>query len=192
MPYILQQPIRPEVAPYVFFKDFLSKEECQRVIDLSKTLQSHVAQVGIEEEVRTEKRRTEIFWINWQQDSNWIFERMANAITQANAKWWGYHLSGFSEALQLTHYRGDDKGFYDWHEDHGDKGQFSHRKLSAVILLNDSFEGGNFELFHHGKPSELTVGSMILFPSFRVHRVTEVTSGERWSLVSWVNGPPFV
>jgi PKHD-type hydroxylase len=195
MPFVLPQPVRPEVAPYVFFKDFLTKEECEKLISLSKNLSPEIARIGGDTPggaVVPEKRKTELYWIHWRADVTWLFERMANAVYNANVKWWGYHLAGFNEAMQLTHYRGDDKGFYGWHEDHGDQAGFSHRKLSSVILLNDQFEGGNFELFHHGKPNELTVGSMILFPSFRVHRVTEVIKGDRWSLVSWVSGPPFV
>jgi PKHD-type hydroxylase len=193
MPYILPQPVR-ESAPYVFHKDLFSREECQKIIDLHKSLESHTAMVGGSDGgiIDHKKRRTEVFWIDWNSEREWIFSRIAEAVSSSNAKFWGYHLSGLNEPLQLTHYRGDDKGFYDWHEDHGDKGSFQHRKLSAVVVLNEGFSGGNFELNHIGSPAEMTIGTLIIFPSFKLHRVTPVTEGERWSLVSWVNGPPFV
>jgi len=35
-------------------------------------------------------------------------------------------------------------------------------------------------------------GTVIVFPSFLKHRVTEVTRGKRYSLVQWLNGPDFV
>jgi predicted 2-oxoglutarate/Fe(II)-dependent dioxygenase YbiX len=34
-------------------------------------------------------------------------------------------------------------------------------------------------------------GSLVAFPSFMTHRVTPVTRGLRWSLVTWLEGPPF-
>jgi PKHD-type hydroxylase len=34
-------------------------------------------------------------------------------------------------------------------------------------------------------------GTVIIFPSFLQHRVTEVKRGTRYSLVQWYNGPEF-
>ena len=34
-------------------------------------------------------------------------------------------------------------------------------------------------------------GTLIAFPSFLEHRVTPVTRGERFSLVAWMDGPPY-
>jgi PKHD-type hydroxylase len=34
-------------------------------------------------------------------------------------------------------------------------------------------------------------GTLILFPSFLIHRVTPVNSGVRESMVSWISGPNF-
>jgi PKHD-type hydroxylase len=195
MPYMLAQPKRESVAPYVFFEDLFTSEECDKIVELSKTIPVAEAKIGSEESgggVNKNKRRSELHWIEWNNEYNWIFDRLAENIVKANQKWWGYHLAGMNEALQLTHYKSEDLGHYDWHEDHGDSGNFLHRKLSIVTLLSDNFEGGDFELFHLGKIPELKKGSMIIFPSFKIHRVTPVTKGERWSLVNWVNGPAFV
>jgi hypothetical protein len=195
MPFVVQQPIRDVTAPYVFHKEFLTPEECQKVIDLSKTLPKHEARVGaesIEGQLDPSKRKTDLYWINWNPELNWLFEKLSIAVSASNDKFWGYHLAGFNEALQLTHYKGDTNDFYDWHEDHGDSGTFLLRKLSCVLPLNDGYNGGDFELRGVGKVEDCTKGSLIIFPSFKTHRVTPVTSGERWSLVCWLTGPPFV
>ena len=195
MPYMFEQPTRQETSRYVVFKDFLSPGDCERVIDLSRTLPPTIAKVGndkAEGSVDVAKRRTKLFWFDWTSETDWLISKMAVSIAMANQKWWGYHLNGFKEQLQLTHYSSEDQGFYDWHEDHDDRGTFVHRKLSVVIQLNDGFEGGGFEFYGTGTPPELGKGTMIIFPSFRLHRVVPVTKGERWSLVSWINGPPFV
>ncbi len=194
MPYVLPQPVRPETCPYVVFKDLFSPAECAAIVALHHGLTPQKALVGgptPEGMADDTKRISEIYWLEWNSALSFVFEKIAASVTNANAKWWGYHLAGLNEPLQLTHYKGEQRGHYDWHEDHGDTGGFLHRKLSCVMPLNDAFEGGDFEMFGRGKIPEMGVGTMIIFPSFRLHRVLPVTSGERWSLVNWVNGPPF-
>ena len=34
-------------------------------------------------------------------------------------------------------------------------------------------------------------GTIIIFPSFILHRVTPITKGTRESMVGWVSGPPY-
>lgn len=60
--------------------------------------------------------------------------------------------------------------------------------LSMVGLLNDDFEGGDFIMWGDTK-IELTAGSVIVFPSnfLYPHEVTSVTSGNRFSFVSWAS-----
>ena len=57
----------------------------------------------------------------------------------------------------------------------------------------DEFEGGEFE-FQTGKNPEkvpLVKGSVVFFPSFFLHRVREITSGNRESLVLWIGGDSY-
>jgi PKHD-type hydroxylase len=195
MPYIIPQPVREQTAPYVFFENIFTAEECQTLIDLHKELTPNVAQTGggaNGEGMVSDVRKTEVFWIAWEEKFTWFFDRLANCIGNANNKWWGFHLAGMNEHLQLTHYKSEENGHYDWHEDTGHFGTFQLRKISLVILLNDEFEGGEFEFLHMGQPPELKKGSVILFPSYMTHRVKPVTKGDRWSLVSWVSGPPWI
>jgi PKHD-type hydroxylase len=69
------------------------------------------------------------------------------------------------------------------------------RKLSLVIQLSDEedYVGGNLELKFGKEPVILSKkrGTMLLFPYYVLHRVTPVTEGTRYSLVSWVTGPAF-
>ena len=59
--------------------------------------------------------------------------------------------------------------------------------LSCLALLNDDFTGGEFIMFGD-KQYELKKGDMMIFPSnfLYPHRVEPVTSGIRYSCVSWV------
>jgi PKHD-type hydroxylase len=61
------------------------------------------------------------------------------------------------------------------------------------IILNSDYEGGDFEMRGlKDKVPRLEEGSIIVFPSFLEHRVTPVTEGIRYSLVTWFVGPPYV
>jgi PKHD-type hydroxylase len=74
------------------------------------------------------------------------------------------------------------------------------RKLSFTLMLNDDYEGGEFEIgrYSFGEwqlKTETTVaenktGTLVVFPSTLPHRVKPVSKGIRKSLVGWVPGPP--
>ena len=71
---------------------------------------------------------------------------------------------------------------------HADSGTRQHREVSMVALLSDpeDFEGGDLT-FMFGMTPKLKKGSIVAFPSNFVyaHRVTPVTRGTRYSLVTW-------
>ena len=108
---------------------------------------------------------------------------------------WKYNIVAV-EDCQITRYTKD--GFYGWHVDgtgsHTElDGEGNTRKLSMSVILNSDYEGGDFEMRGlENKVPRLEKGSIIVFPSFIEHRVTPVTEGIRYSLVSWFVGPPYV
>lgn len=57
--------------------------------------------------------------------------------------------------------------------------------FSVVGLLNDDYQGGEFEIC--GEEIPMTVGSVMIFPSVFLypHRVKKVLRGTRYSWVSW-------
>mgnify|MGYP001201785972 CR=1 FL=1 len=75
--------------------------------------------------------------------------------------------------------------YFNWHQDFG-------RSYTIVILLNDEFEGGNFEMlnmFSHGDlgihDTKLKVGDCIMLPASIHHRVSPIKEGVRYSLTMW-------
>ena len=111
------------------------------------------------------------------------------AVEEVN-RHYQFEILGIRE-VQVARYYAED--FYDWHLDIG-KTDTSTRKLSLSVQLTDpnDYEGGELVLrdYQNERPVK-ELGSVIVFPSYLSHRVNRVTTGERWSLVAWVHGPPF-
>lgn len=96
------------------------------------------------------------------------------------------------EPLRLLRYSVG--GHYSWHADN-ELVDEEHRKLSAVIALNDDYEGGNTE-FMWPRPGRAEVvhldpGSAVIFPAFMYHRALPVTGGTRWVVTAWTIGDSF-
>ena len=167
----------------------LSHEICQKLINLGKGNWNSAAVV---DKSIVGARKSDIVWTKEQWVYDLIWDYMLTANEQAG---WKYNIVA-AESCQVTRYTKD--GFYGWHID----GMGSHselqddgntRKLSMSIILNSDYEGGDFEMRGlDNQVPRLEEGSIIVFPSFVEHRVTPVTEGIRYSLVSWFVGPPYV
>jgi arsenate reductase-like glutaredoxin family protein len=68
---------------------------------------------------------------------------------------------------------------------HGDHGPYYACTISAVIYLNDDYEGGEIEFIRQGLTVKPEAGDIILFPSNFVyeHSSLEVKSGIKYSVV---------
>ena len=150
---------------------------------------------------------------------DWLFGQILGAILEFNNSKDGYQfeISGLAEPPNLMRYHAPDidkngkPGKYDWHIDVGPGPIPSMRKHSNSILLNPGeYEGGDFitkigrsdvgfeknwikaaEIQQPSLPVEDMIGTMILFPSYILHRVDAVTKGTRYSMVGWAHGNSF-
>ena len=62
-----------------------------------------------------------------------------------------------------------------------------HRCMSAIVYLNDDFEGGEIVFEQHGLTIKPRPGLMLVFPSDRhhLHEVRPVTAGTRYNISIW-------
>lgn len=89
-------------------------------------------------------------------------------------------------SFQFTKYNTGD--FFEWHTDSNET-SFSDRYYSVVILLNDEYNGGILQIKTVDDSTidiEKKIGTLIMFPSFLLHRVTNIEDGIRYSIVNWV------
>ena len=138
-----------------------------------------------------EIRKCNLSWIQDSQLDYWL----NRIFIEANGLF-GFNISGIRDHVQYTVYDNNDS-HYDWHSDNDmtDTTSLNSRKLSLVMLLNDSseYEGGDFEaeVFKPTKEEFSKKGDLIVFPSFIRHKVHPVTKGTRKTLVAWMEGPRF-
>ena len=139
-------------------------------------------------------RITQHAWIDPAPETEWLYMRIEQAALAFNDRIYQFDITGFSESLQYTVYHGNEGGHYDWHVDHG-RGLPVQRKLSFSVQLSEpsDYEGGELQIHAANNISVApkALGTVIVFPSYNLHRVTPVTAGTRRSLVCWTCGPKF-
>jgi len=184
-----------QVCSYAFIEDFLTKEECEQVIEVGKKNKKEVAKIGQgidKRKTNLKYRKSEISWIYPDEKTHFLYRKLTDGVTTLNKKYFNFDIQGFAEGLQFTHYKAP-SGHYDSHVDKSLS--MITRKLSLSIQLSDpsKYEGGDLELYEGTTPYKFIKkqGTLCLFPSFTLHRVTPVTKGNRYSLVAWITGPDF-
>lgn len=182
------------IAPFWYWENNLSKETCEAFIK-----EHYKAEEAIDGEylgpngfaITGEKRNTKICWVNNMMPLGLL---LFNYILLANQKaGWNFDVSQIENVQVGEYFVG---GHYDWHEDAAvlmrtDAG--AQRKLSISLFLSDpnTYEGGDLLFEGMDKPITRSQGSLIVFPSFTKHTVSPITSGVRYSAVTWATGPYF-
>ena len=176
-----------DITAYYWFKQYFSKDEIKKIYDLAaKQSYEKATTFGADDDYR----RSKIKWLSFSEETEWIYQKLVSAMAEANREEFGFDWDGATEAIQFTAYESGDKGHYDWHMDIGDVNQ--NRKISAVVLLNDNYDGGQLQIDGKDLAETVGVGNVIIFPSYLLHKVEEVTRGTRNSLVVWgIGEEPF-
>jgi predicted 2-oxoglutarate/Fe(II)-dependent dioxygenase YbiX len=116
--------------------------------------------------------------------------RLAAAGFAANNRAWKFNVTHANQGEFLKYPAG---GRYTAHLDTFLNPNEECRKLTVLTFLNDDFEGGRFYIQdgHERYYPPQTKGTVLVFPSFLLHGVEDVTSGTRYSAVCWLVGPFF-
>jgi len=179
---------------YYRFVTAVPEDTVDKLRGLLDTKELRDAEVGDNGgEVNISKRRSKIFWLPKTDEFVEMYKMLQELCSKANEDFYRFALTEITEYIQYTVYNSDDEGYYDWHIDMGPLK--AKRKLSLVCQLSDpsEYEGGELQI-NTGSvlTAEKEKGTVILFPSYLLHRVTPVTKGTRRSLVLWIEGPAFV
>ena len=176
---------------YTTIPNFLSKEECSKIIDVSiNNLNLIPAGIGKEDvlDINERYRKSNVAFTQYNKSFPLLKDRIINTLSNL-IKVKGYDLS-FDSDFQFTEYQTD--GHYDWHTDSGDI--FSHRYCSLVIQLNEEYIGGELKVINNNTEITLEkgIGNLFIFLSSLEHKVEKVTEGTRYSLVNWFSLKPTI
>ena len=147
---------------YVTRDNFLSKEECEEIINISNKSNKKI----------NEQRYLDKVWKVMQLSNNLYYKFDVDGIQLQEVKY--YDEDTFEEDNEL-------------HSDFaaGPDRTDTNTKLTSVVFLNDDYKGGEFIVAD--KWYYPTRGSAIVFPSNFMfpHEVKKVTKGIRWSVLAW-------
>ena len=197
---------------YVQIPNFLTSEKCQQIIDgindnedivdgcVADDLTEHRENTIIPE-VRITK---ESYLLEQPQDYNnraipeldwnWLSDKMFQMVQLVNDKSFKFDIQEIDKELKYIEYGFG--GHYNWHMDLNPTDS-NTRKLTAVVQLNDEYEGGYLEFGVQDRKGEWfkvpkMKGSITIFPCFLSHRVSPVTKGKRHVVQELYLGDAFV
>lgn len=173
----------------VYYKKVFTPEECQAIINYQgKQIHSYI---------KNEKDQTPYIQQNYSSTidipqippNEWIFRKLLNVALDANRGYFNFQVSSLHDTRRHIYKPGD---FHEWHVDIG-VGEASTRKLSLVAFLSprSSYEGGDLVWNPTAPDYPQEQGTVVVFPTYILHRVEPVIRGERCSMVTWLHGHSF-
>lgn len=185
--------------PYYFARNVLTTYECQ---SLWKTYweSDHIFKEDVNDESSPwykyfrEKRARQHMFLD--ESIPWIDDVIDFHAKKANAENFYLDISFGLMSKQLIKYSVSD--WFDKHDDtnHWDN-HYYDRKLTIIIQLSNEkdYEGGETLVENHlnlSQPvNQKEIGSIFIFPTFAIHEVNSIISGERKALICWYGGPKF-
>lgn len=168
----------------------LTHKECDRITEACRQFEL-VPPVVVGEDRLPGHRRADTRMLTVTEDTAWFFELLLGIAEQATEKGYRLALSGITRPPQYVEYR-NGWGEFGWHNDYSHGLPDAPRKLTIIFQLSEpsDYEGGLLQIMSNEIETAPKVrGSIVVFPSILMHRVTPVTTGMRRALVAWIAGP---
>lgn len=180
----------------IYARQFLTAEECRLLISLQEFIPMADGRIGPDSAstVNTDVRKVKTLPLHaLGKKIEWLSSRLQSAIENFNNDFYRFDLKGF-DGITLLNYDAQNSK-YDQHTDIISEDSYI-RKLSVIIQLSEptDYQGGKLEIIDGSQviPGHSELGSINVFPSFLNHRVTPITMGQRYAIVTWAIGPPFI
>tara|TARA_B100000131_G_scaffold35186_1_gene32238 strand:+ start:559 stop:1125 length:567 start_codon:yes stop_codon:yes gene_type:complete len=184
------------IADYFIVKNVVTKEECDYLIHKGKQnmYDSEVNSTDQKNGVvnkQTRSSKTSVYKPISREDNSFVLRKLFREKILKTYKDVAFEFYKqpirFIEDPQFTFYT--EKDFFYWHFDSLDQFSQVNRDLSASLILSDSRDYDNGRLGFKMPGGDIEIeeeqGMMIVFPSLFIHRVSQITRGERASIVIW-------
>tara|TARA_B100001094_G_scaffold47733_1_gene43033 strand:+ start:5234 stop:5785 length:552 start_codon:yes stop_codon:yes gene_type:complete len=182
--------MNPKLDPHCVPNTF-TNEECDKITQIGEDIGVKLS--GIDVSSLNPIRKSWNSFIPFDKDVEWIYNRIGDVARDINSRWYHFDAEGF-ENLQYIRYE-DDGCHYNWHVDNDLSDDSPQRKIGFSLQLSngDEYDGGDLQIHHTELFNDLPrdKGTLIVFPSFCLHRITPVTRGIRKSMVAHLAGRAF-
>jgi hypothetical protein len=181
----------------VVIRGIISKEMCQQIIDLYKDNENW-DWAGVVGGLNLEIRKVRQIWISGPQvvEQGEKFKEMDKKIFEIMSKAKDTYIRTLTEKRGMAHVPKikSDEGYQFLHysegyffKEHHDDSSGMGRVLTCTLNISDDHDGGLFRFLRGEFDVRLNAGDAVLFPSSFLfpHEVTEITRGERHSIVTW-------
>ena len=165
-------------------KHFLSKEECEIVIDAMYNKKLYYNYGTLHD--------------NGRSDTNVVLDSNTELFKTLNIKLFD-SLASYTKKYDLpvlNCYKNNDikiqvsedgGGFCKWHSEWGTTSDSLRREIVWMIYLNDDFEGGRTEFKHINHSETPETGKLLLFPAgyTHYHRASPELKGQKYITTGW-------
>lgn len=175
---------------FVVKEEFLTPNKCDDIIGIGATLDFKSSERYSSDDEKFRKSMECHIEMEGHPLSGYL-DFLWESIVGLNNKFFKFDISGFQGNIRYIRYKAPDSHF-SWHIDRGEG--IPIRKLSFSVQLSNpvDYQGGELQIMDGAiNTMPANKGSLIIFPSYVMHRVTPVTYGERHVIVGWVAGPSF-
>ena len=183
----------PPITDYIgYYEDCMSEDVCNEIIEHAETQRSsdlNQSKFSSHKGLTEENQRVlmDEMWFRNEEKFYDSFKLAFNNVINNYSKRHKLFSCQRHTDFRLNKY--SEGGFMSRHCDniHHSHGQeWGYPQVSCLLFLNDDFNGGQFQVSN--SYFETSEGSAIIFPSNFMfpHKVDTITSGTRWSVVTWL------
>jgi len=180
----------PAYAPITVIPNALNADECAEIINYWEEGSQYAGTIGQGQNAKVDnsgKRRIDVDVRDVDLLAK-IDATLNNRVFTELQKVFALDVT-CRDRYKIGCYDSEDKGYYNQHRDTS-IASLSHRRISVSIVLNRGFEGGFLEFPEYGPHArfQIDAGTALCFPSPLLHKVTPVTKGKRFIMVSFFHG----
>lgn len=164
-----------------------TEQECKTIIEYSKlynnfivtplsSLRENSRNVYFSTEDKAWTKSYNVWDIPVHSNTGWMYNRVYDWFSKES----GLSLTRQIDAHKLHQYRTGDK-----FDKHTDNIGMPDRIWNLGIQLNNEYKGGDYIVHLESNTIFLSkeIGNVVAYTSDVVHEITEITEGERWSMV---------